>query len=184
MSGPRVSLSGLAAHAVQREALYHQARLLLLINAFSSPDRPLAGLTKLAKLDFLLRYPVMAQRLLPEDTSWPQGLEPTWDEQHAVESKMIRYKYGPWDDRYYPLLGALVGRQLAVFAGQDRAFAIYCTARGQHAAQALANDPEWRIVDQRTHFLRLHFDLGGQVLKDLIYAKLPDVVALPMRSEI
>jgi len=39
----------------------HAARLLVLISAFSGAghEDAVEGLTKLAKLDFLLRYPVM-----------------------------------------------------------------------------------------------------------------------------
>ena len=44
----------------------HAARLLVLISAFSGEDHAgsMEGLTKLAKLDFLLRYPVMLERAL------------------------------------------------------------------------------------------------------------------------
>ena len=44
----------------------HAARLLVLLDAFaeSGQDGAIEGLTKLAKLDFLLRYPVMLERAL------------------------------------------------------------------------------------------------------------------------
>jgi hypothetical protein len=41
-----------------------EARILLLINAFTTPTKSLEGRTKLAKLDFLLRYPSFMQRAL------------------------------------------------------------------------------------------------------------------------
>ena len=49
----------------------HLARILLLLNAFSKEDDEgsIEGLTKLAKLDFLLRYPVMLDRAR-ERFSW------------------------------------------------------------------------------------------------------------------
>ena len=44
---------------------YHIGRLLVLLRHFAPPDkRPMQGLTKLAKLDFLLRYPSFTDRLL------------------------------------------------------------------------------------------------------------------------
>ena len=44
----------------------HAARLLLLLDAFvgDKDDTAIKGLTKLAKLDFLLRYPVMLKKAL------------------------------------------------------------------------------------------------------------------------
>lgn len=79
-----------------REAHYHEARILLLIDRFTAAKKGLNGLTKLAKLDFLLRYPAMLDRLLVDDSiNWPQGTQPTSSERLAVESRMTRYKYGP-----------------------------------------------------------------------------------------
>ena len=42
-------------------SLDSEGRLLLLIAAFSRGNRVLEGRTKLAKLDFLLRYPQLPQ---------------------------------------------------------------------------------------------------------------------------
>ena len=41
-----------------------EARLLLLIEAFSRRENILEGRTKLAKLDFFLRYPIYFERAL------------------------------------------------------------------------------------------------------------------------
>ncbi|MEU4424799.1 hypothetical protein AB0F81_29615 [Actinoplanes sp. NPDC024001] len=176
-------LPAAAVLAIRQESLYHEARVLILISEFTAPGAPFRGLTKLAKVDFLLRYPVMAERLLPGGTTW-QDSAPTADERQAVESRMIRYKYGPWDDRYYPLLGALVGKRLATFARVGGSMEITLTEAGRDLSIALGETSSWAIVAERARFLREHFDLPGQELKDLIYEQLPDVVALPLRSEI
>src|SRR5262245_14668803 len=93
--------------AMLREDLaYHQARVLLLVCAVAAERghaRKLDGLTKLAKLDFLLRYPALASTVLDPLDPCDRRLhladedirEPT-----SVEAPMNRYKYGPWDDRY------------------------------------------------------------------------------------
>ncbi|MFF2308499.1 hypothetical protein ACFVVP_39115 [Streptomyces sp. NPDC058128] len=68
----------------------------MLIARFTTAKRSLDGLTKLAKLDFLLRCPTMLERLLVEQgEGWTTGAEPTSSERLAVESRMTRYKYGP-----------------------------------------------------------------------------------------
>lgn len=75
---------------------YHLARLLLLLDAFTRKGGRLDGLTKIAKLDFLLRYPVFLERILVKrGLAWPSGLAPDANERLAVESRMVRYKYGP-----------------------------------------------------------------------------------------
>jgi hypothetical protein len=172
-----------ASLAIRQESLYHEARVLILISEFTSPGEPFRGLTKLAKIDFLLRYPVMAERLLPAGTSWPDSA-PTPDERQAVESRMIRYKYGPWDNRYYSILGALVGKELATFARVEGSTEITLTGPGREVSNDLKATDPWGIVAERARFLREHFDMPGQDLKNMIYAQLPDVIALPLRSEI
>lgn len=170
--------------AEQRESHYHEARILLLINQFTTDKSGLAGLTKLAKLDFLLRYPAMLERLLPEgQTSWPQGSEPTQEERLAVESRMTRYKYGPWDQRYYSILGSLVARGLITYGDSSRA-EFRATPQGTTAAASLVETPQWAVVSTRIKLLKRHFNKTGSALKKLIYEQLPDAVDRPWRTEI
>ena len=176
-------LPAAAVLAIRQESLYHEARVLILVCQFTRPGEPFRGLTKLAKIDFLLRYPVMTERLLPPGAAGP-GIAPNDDERQAVESRMIRYKYGPWDDRYYPILGALVGKRLATFARVDGSAEMVLTDAGRDLGTALGETNSWAVVAERARFLHAHFDLSGRDLKDLIYEQLPDVVALPLRSEI
>lgn len=169
-----------------RNSEYHTARLLLLLDALTRPRRRLVGLTKLAKLDFLLRYPAMLDRLLERDgIPWPPGAEPTDTEQAAVESRMIRYKYGPWDDAYYPLIGSLVGRALVETDRDSRGTLRFrLTPLGRTTAEQLQQSPEWATVALRSRLLRQHFDTTGNQLRERIYVDLPDVVDRPHRTEI
>jgi hypothetical protein len=163
---------------------YHLARLLIILKHFGS-RRPLNGLTKLAKIDFLLRYPSFTERLLSSrELTWPTGAEPTNNEREAVESRMIRYKYGPWDDRYYTLLGALVGLGLAKVDQKGRSLKIQLTDEGKERAAEISKEKTWNIVDLRASMLRKSFDTTGNKLKQMIYEELPDVVDRPQRSEI
>lgn len=164
---------------------YHVARVLLLVDAFSTGRRSsLDGLTKLVKLDFLLRYPTFLDRLLPaRNAVWPSGLEPSPVEEHAVESTMVRYKYGPWDDRYYPIIGVLIGKQLTERTVGRGRIALRSTPAGHEVADRLRTSG-WELVAGRCKLLKRHFDLSGSTLKEMIYKELPDVVDRPWRSEI
>jgi hypothetical protein len=168
----------------QREAHYHEARVLLLIAQFTTTKSSLSGLTKLAKLDFLLRYPAMLERLLPDgQSSWPADTAPTPPERLAVESRMTRYKYGPWDQRYYSVLGSLVARGLITYGDTARA-EFRVTSAGATAAASLAATPQWAVVARRIKLLKKHFNKSGSALKNLIYDRLPEAVDRPWRTEI
>lgn len=164
---------------------YHIARLLILIDAFSADGGRLESLTKLAKLDFLLRYPVFLERLLDRRRkAWPEGAGPTYAERLAVESRMIRYKYGPWDNRYYALIGALVGRRLVTASQVDGHLVLTTTESGHQAARDLASSSAWQTTSARSALLKRWFDLPGSRLKNLIYAELPDAVDRPYWAQI
>ncbi|WP_406320038.1 hypothetical protein [Streptomyces sp. NBC_01637] len=154
-----------------------QARLLILIDAFSetAASKGIEGRMKLAKLDFLLRYPDHFNQLMadrrpdddPGDDPWLTG---------AIEQSMIRYRYGPWDPAYYALLGALTGKGL-VEPRHENAIATYrTTPAGRSATESLAASESWRPVRERARLLRRHFNLSGNKLKDLIYQAFPDIV--------
>ncbi|MFY1650989.1 hypothetical protein ACN27J_08835 [Solwaraspora sp. WMMB762] len=166
---------------------YHAARILLLISAFSHSKRNgIDGLTKLAKLDFLLRYPAMLERLSLAEASKgpPAHLRATDNERLAVESRMIRYKYGPWDDRYYPILGILIGTGLIKSSGGKGRLRMSATGDGKRVASQLISLPTWQLTAGRCEFIAANFNTTGSRLKDLIYKNLPDVVDRPHRTYI
>jgi hypothetical protein len=155
-----------------------QARLLLLIDIFSQTkaSKGIEGRMKLAKLDFLLRYPQHFKKLMSVRRPDTEVGEDPWLT-GAIEQSMIRYRYGPWDPAYYTLLGALTGKGLIEPRHEDSIATYRTTAAGHDVASALAATESWRPVRDRALLLRRHFNLSGTTLKDLIYATFPDIVA-------
>jgi hypothetical protein len=151
-----------------------EARLLLLIDAFTSNTKSLEGRTKLAKLDFLLRYPHFLARAL--SIRRPNlALEVDPQEQMNIESRMIRYRYGPWDPAYYAILGRLTGRGLVQPVPTTNGIGYRTTQEGRSGAESIAADENWMDIANRVKLLRRHFDLSGSTLKDFIYEHFPEV---------
>jgi hypothetical protein len=177
---------------LQEDLAYHQARVLLLITAVCTSEghgRKLDGLTKLAKLDFLLRYPALAHVVLDELDPRDARLELTTrdlTEPTAVEAPMIRYKFGPWDDRYYPVIGALVGRGLVRYAaGRRGSVALVATPAGKRLAAQMLSSNEWRAIAGRSQAIaQASAGLTGSALKDLIYQRLAVLMDRPHRQVI
>lgn len=158
----------------------HAARLLVLISAFSGTDQDDAveGLTKLAKLDFLLRYPVMLERALTAKRCSTREVRLQDHERLSVESEMVRYRFGPWDHRYREFLNILVAKGLLVVNLEGRKVVITLTARGGALAAELAANPLFQDYARRSALLKRHFDLQATTLMRFIYATFPDVVSL------
>jgi len=76
----------------------HAARLLLLFHHCRSGEK-IEGLTKMAKLDFFVRYPNFFERVAKYFDKEASAMS------DQTESLMVRHHYGPWDKRYYQVLG-------------------------------------------------------------------------------
>ena len=150
-----------------------EARLLLLIEAFSRGSKVLEGRTKLAKLDFFLRYPTYFARAL--EIKRPDLVQITEIPQPDVESRMVRYRYGPWDPAYFALLGRLVGKGLVRSEPFSRGIGYRATDKGRVVADAIQREPAWLDTSERVRILRKHFDLSGANLKKFIYQNFPEV---------
>jgi hypothetical protein len=149
-----------------------EARLLLLINAFTGTNKGLEGRVKLAKLDFFLRYPRFLHRALTIRGAPDPGDLP---EHENIENQMVRYRYGPWDPAYYSLLGRLIGKGLITTVPMSGGFAFKSTDRGRNVAVSLAKSEAWQPTVRMTKLLRRHLDLTGTRLKDFVYEHFPEV---------
>jgi DNA-binding PadR family transcriptional regulator len=155
---------------------FHAARILLLLHLCGVKNR-IAGLTKLAKVDFFVRYPDFFERAARH---LEKKAEPT--PVYAVESAMIRHHYGPWDARYYQLLAYLEGRELIAVERDEKTFLFTLTDTGLAVAKRLAGEPSYK--DLGTHMKAVKKLLGsksGDVLKKLVYELFDEEVAkLPL----
>ncbi|MGY2746233.1 hypothetical protein [Arthrobacter sp. UYCu723] len=167
-----------------------EARLLLLIDGFSrktTGPRTLEGRVKLAKLDFLLRYPHHLARVLERRNVDSRTRTEVVDIEDAapIDSRMMRYRYGPWDPAYYALLGALIGRRLiqALPLSGSSGFGYRTTAEGERVTANLAADDCFGELNARIRILRRHLDLSGTALKNLLY-DLPEVADATWKEDI
>ena len=165
---------------LQEDLAYHQVRILLLVTSVAATKghaQKMDGLTKLAKLDFLVRYPALAPIVLDDPSLEPPATA------SAVEAPMIRYKYGPWDDRYYPVIGALVGRGLLAYTrGRQGSIALRPTTAGKDLAVEVAQTPAWSAVAAQCRAIaESSAGMSGNQLKEAIYARLPELMDQPHR---
>jgi hypothetical protein len=158
----------------------HLARILLLLDSFSEGTElgSIEGLTKLAKLDFLLRYPLMLERALTAKERSTRDVELEDHERYSVESEMVRYRFGPWDHRYREFLNILVAKGLASVSIDGRSIVISITERGKEKARELSALPEFGPYKRRASALKKNFDLTATNLMRFIYETFPEVISL------
>lgn len=168
------------ARARFRPSRESEARLLLLIDTFSRKQngsvRHLEGRVKLAKLDFLLRYPRYLRRILLAHGARLDQVATIDPDEAPLDARMMRYRFGPWDPSYYAVLGSLIGRGLVEVTplGGRTGFGYRTTTRGAGAAVNLRTDESFAHIDERLRLLRRYLDKSGTTLKGYLY-ELPEI---------
>lgn len=157
----------------------HAARLLLLIAICGVADRAtklprIEGLTKLAKLDFFVRYPSFFSKITGAQN----------DPRETIESKMIRHHYGPWDPRYYQILPYLEARGALHVEQVGNQYQFVLTNVGKDLSTRLSKQPSFTAMCE--HMTRVKKALGklsGSALKELVYNRFEKEVARKQRGE-
>jgi hypothetical protein len=165
---------------------YHAARLLILIGYCGKPQTnpqklpAIQGRTLLAKLDFFMRYPTYLKRAAIEFdiacTDEDLGLTHP-DEIDTIESRMVRYLYGPWDSLYYVTLAYLIGKGLIEPPVASKVDIFKLTPYGQDVLNSFEEDPAFVDLIRRAKTIyRLFKNYSGSRLKQYIYHHFPEVV--------
>lgn len=170
---------------------YHAARVLLLIAYCGSPiEHPeIKGRTLLAKLDFFLRYPVYLNKAawirkkMELHELMAEGLKD--HEKDNVETRMIRYKYGPWDDVYYSVLAYLLAKGLLRIQIRKEVEYFGLTEKGLELSRVFSEHPAFEGLVSRAKVLKRLFPRwSGTSVKNFIYEEFPEIVSLPLGEEI
>lgn len=164
----------------------HFARLLILLRVFStkSGKKEINSLTKLAKLDFLLRYPLLLVKALKIMKKDPSKVKLENYERHSIESKMVRFKYGPWDFKYKRFLTFMFAKDLISIRTAKNSNFIGLTNKGLEISDKLCNLEQYKNVVNRARILKRYFDKSGNSLKNFIYNTFPEILELKYGEEI
>ena len=163
------------------EAIFelHAARMILLLKHCGVRGR-IDGLTKVAKLDFFVRYPEFFRKAA---LALGQTLDtPT---KSSTDSSMVRYRYGPWDNRYYHLLSYLESTGLVSIERVDTRYRITLTSGGETLAGTIGKDSSYDALIQ--HMKDVKRTMGGKAgttLKKLIYQQFESEVGQKPLGEV
>jgi hypothetical protein len=173
--------------SLEKKEEIHLGRLLILISVFSEKRKgktEIEGLTKMAKLDFLLRYPVYLSKALKAKNKSSKNIQIKDYEKESVESKMVRFKYGPWDFRYRRFVNMLIGKGLVYYTQENRTINIGITSKGSFFVKQINESESFYDITRRAKIIRTHFDNKGSFLMKFIYATFPEIGTLKLGSTI
>lgn len=173
-----------AAAQLEQDPQLHMARLLVLLNAHPKA-KGVEGIMKLAKLDFLLRYPVGLERALQARQKPSAAAQVKEFERSSVESRMVRFKYGPWDGRYRQWIGLLVAKGLATTHLEGRTVMVELTPAGREAAKHLAALDDFADTAARSTVIQKQFGgMSATAIKNFVYDTFPELLQMKWGKEI
>jgi hypothetical protein len=167
--------------SLDRDEQIHLGRLILLLAAFDrgEVERPaIEGITKLAKLDFLLRYPTYFEKAMRARNVSEKKIAIEPYERKTVEAEMVRYRYGPWDHRYRRFLNMLAAKGLVSIQTTGRTINLSLTDRGLKHAERIVSDAAFAPLAQRAKVLRESIDIGATDIMKFIYNTFPEIGTL------
>ena len=162
----------------------HVSRLLILLESADARKRTpetkakaVEGITKLAKLDYLLRYPTSLERALKRLNKDAADVQVLPRERTSIEAKMIRFRYGPWDARYRRWLGLLHARDLVTLGVTGNTIEIGLTDRGREVAGTLRLNPLNADLARRSDLtIAAVGSMSATRLKDFVYETIPEII--------
>ncbi len=174
------------AQQIEKSDDFHLARLLILLNAASGKtNKPIQGMTKLAKMDFLLRYPNCLARVLENQGKTRDAATIPQEQRDTIEAKMVRFRYGPWDARYRRWIALLVARGLADTYLEGRTVNVRLTEQGQALAASLGDADEFRELSRRGKMINTAVgSMGATALKDYVYKIIPEILDMKWGKDI
>lgn len=167
----------------------HMTRILLLVGAANhrKTTRTIKGITKLAKLDFLLRYPNCLKRALYAQNKDIGKLNVSFlaFESSTIESKMIRFRYGPWDARYRRWIGVLVAKGLIDTFVQGNTVCLEITEKGSSVCTQLSEMDAFSVMAIRCEIIYKVFgSLSATKLMEFVYETFPELSTMKWGQKI
>lgn len=173
----------LSANEAEQNNDFHIIRLLILLSSQISL-KPIAGITKLVKLDFLLRYPNCLSRAL-KAIGYKKEIQINEIEKTTIESTMIRFRYGPWDNRYRQWISIMQAKNLVRTYSKGKTVYIELTPKGLSLVQSVKNQELFKNYFSRSAvIMKIFNNYSASGLVKFIYNVFPELVKMKWGEKI
>jgi hypothetical protein len=106
-------------------------------------------------------------------------------ETKSIESKMIRFRYGPWDSRYRKWIGVLMAKDLAISFILGNTVCIEITEKGKEISDMLSSLEEYSVMSDRcTAIVKTFGTYSATKLMDFVYDTFPELSSMKWGEKI
>ena len=171
---------------LNRQSVLDMSRLLILFSSYSTKhNNYIVGTAKVAKLDFLVRYPTALAKAFQIEGRSIKTIQIKDFENDLVESAMIRYRFGPWDHGYWSVLSSLESLNLIQIAKINGVTCYKITKMGETVVSKIANYPIFDDYFRRSKLVVSTFGkLTATKLVKKTYNLRPELASMRLGEEI
>jgi hypothetical protein len=105
-------------------------------------------------------------------------------ERTSIETKMIRFRYGPWDARYRRWLGLLAAKGLVHLGVEGNTVQIGLTDEGRALSEQVKRDLFAELARRSDLVLKAVGSMSATRLKDFVYETVPEIIDMKWGEEI
>lgn len=145
----------------------HIIRVLILVYTLigSKNDKTTIELTKLAKMDFLLRYPSALDSALTS-LNKNKNLNITEAEKNNIETNILSFRFSPWSSDFRRLMVLLNAKSLLRWERREKSLDIYKTPIGLKLYQELLNFDEFKSMIQQAKAIKTNISTLSTIKLD------------------
>lgn len=170
---------------IDSDDINYLVRMLILIDTFAGKNGngKIEGITKLAILDFLLRYPAALNKTLEEQEI--QGNKKVNKkkfqlqsyEVNSIDAKMMKFNFAPWDFKYRRIVSILKAKNLIKLQLEGKKNVLKITSKGSDTANKIKALKNYEYLIARCKIIKSVFGSWSQKkLIDMIYSTFPEIL--------
>ncbi|WP_412270843.1 hypothetical protein [Dysgonomonas mossii] len=142
------------------------------------------GVNKIAKLDFLLKYPTYLNEILSASNTNVRVLIESF-ENNSIETLMSSYLYTPWDMKYRKFFNLLIAKDLISVGFENDDYFIQITSKGIILVQELYKNELFIEFQKRASVIRTHFgNYTDNYLSKILYDRIPELTTLTKENSL
>ncbi|MBZ9688443.1 hypothetical protein G9F72_019115 [Clostridium estertheticum] len=168
-------------------------RMLMLMYTFAGRNQTgkIEGITKLAILDFLLRYPVALDKALENIES--QGNKTIYKkkfklqsyEVNSIDAKMMKFNFAPWDFKYRRIVHILSAKDLIRINTDGKKTVLVITSKGIDTSNKIKILKDYEYLIVRCSIVKTVFGSWSQKkLIEMIYSTFPEILRVKAEMDV
>lgn len=168
-------------------------RMLMLMYTFAGRNETgkIEGITKLAILDFLLRYPVALDKALEKlecqgnKTIDKKRFKLQSYEINSIDAKMMKFNFVPWDFKYRRIVYILKAKDLIHIDTDGKKIVLAITAKGINTSKKIKNLKDYEYLIARCSIVKTVFgSWSKKKLIDMIYSTFPEILRVKVEMDV